>query len=228
MIFGLSPGELHHGALGIARSGGRLGIPVHRLACERSSPVTLSRYNSSWTQIPHDAGAEQVLDIMHGVVKRIGTPILIPVDDAGSVFVYEHAHELEDFLFPHQSEGLARRLSSKRGMYTLCQELEIPTPLSAFPRSERDAVELASHMTFPTVLKCINAGDAPLCSPRVTIVPDAEHLLDAYRSMEASDVPNVMLQEYIPGTPETVWMFNGYFDAGSVCKVGFTGKKIRQ
>ena len=21
-----------------------------------------------------------------------------------------------------------------------------------------------------------------------------------------------MLQEYIPGTPESVWMFNGYFD----------------
>jgi predicted ATP-grasp superfamily ATP-dependent carboligase len=39
---------------------------------------------------------------------------------------------------------------------------------------------------------------------------------------------NVMLQEYVPGTPETVWMFNGYFDESSDCRVGFTGKKIRQ
>ncbi len=37
-----------------------------------------------------------------------------------------------------------------------------------------------------------------------------------------------MLQEYIPGTPETVWIFNGYFDESSTCKVGFTGRKIRQ
>lgn len=37
-----------------------------------------------------------------------------------------------------------------------------------------------------------------------------------------------MLQEYIPGTPESVWMFNGYFDASSDCRLAFTGKKIRQ
>ncbi len=46
--------------------------------------------------------------------------------------------------------------------------------------------------------------------------------------METPTLHNVMLQEYIPGTPETVWMFNGYFDDQSECKVGFTGKKIRQ
>ena len=37
-----------------------------------------------------------------------------------------------------------------------------------------------------------------------------------------------MLQEYIPGGDDTVWMFNGYFDTHSDCLVGFTGKKIRQ
>jgi D-aspartate ligase len=38
----------------------------------------------------------------------------------------------------------------------------------------------------------------------------------------------VMIQEYVPGKPETIWMFNGYFDERSACRVGFTGKKIRQ
>jgi predicted ATP-grasp superfamily ATP-dependent carboligase len=37
-----------------------------------------------------------------------------------------------------------------------------------------------------------------------------------------------MLQEYIPGGDDTIWMFNGYFNANSECMVGFTGKKIRQ
>jgi len=46
--------------------------------------------------------------------------------------------------------------------------------------------------------------------------------------METPGLSNVMLQEYVPGTPETVWMFNGYFDHRSVCRVGFTGRKIRQ
>jgi predicted ATP-grasp superfamily ATP-dependent carboligase len=46
--------------------------------------------------------------------------------------------------------------------------------------------------------------------------------------MQTPGLSNVMLQEYVPGTPETVWMFNGYFDGRSDCRIGFTGKKIRQ
>ncbi len=37
-----------------------------------------------------------------------------------------------------------------------------------------------------------------------------------------------MLQEYIPGGDDVVWMFNGYFDSASDCLVGITGRKIRQ
>jgi D-aspartate ligase len=228
LIFGLGPGELHHGALGIARSAGRLGIPVHRLALERSTPITLSRYNRGWTQVPPQASAEQVLELMHETARRIGTSILIPVDDAGSVFVDEHVDALGDFLFAHQPEGLARRLSSKRGMYELCQKHGVDTPHSAFPNCEREAVELCEQWEFPLVLKCINAGDAPPGSPRVAIANDRDQALSSYRAMEVLDTANVMFQDYIPGTPETVWMFNGYFSDSSTCKVGFTGKKIRQ
>jgi predicted ATP-grasp superfamily ATP-dependent carboligase len=229
VIFGLSSGVFHHGALGIARSAGRLGIPVYRICRERRAPAALSRYSSGWLHTPADATAEQILETLHGLSRDIGRSILIPVDDAGSVFVEEHAGALEpDFLFPHQPAGLARALSSKREMYELCQQHGIPTPFSAFPESEADVLEHAETIAFPTVAKCINAEDAPPASPRVAIAENREELLAAYRLMESSGVHNVMLQEYIPGTPETVWMFNGYFDERSDCKVGFTGKKIRQ
>jgi predicted ATP-grasp superfamily ATP-dependent carboligase len=78
------------------------------------------------------------------------------------------------------------------------------------------------------VLKCINAAEAPATAPRVLIANDIDELTAGYRQMETPGVANVMLQEYVPGTPETVWMFNGYFDDRSECKVGFTGRKIRQ
>jgi predicted ATP-grasp superfamily ATP-dependent carboligase len=161
-------------------------------------------------------------------VRRIGTPLLIPIDDAGSVFVDEHVNELSDLLLPRQPDGLARRLSSKRGMYELCQSHDIPSPRSAFPDDEHEALALCEQWQFPIVLKCINAGDAPPGSPRVVIARDRAQLIEAYREMEVVGTPNVMFQEYVPGTPETIWMFNGYFDADSECKVAFTGRKIRQ
>jgi D-aspartate ligase len=229
VVFGLSRGVFHHGALGIARSAGRLGIPVYRVALESRAPDALSRFSRGWRSIPAGATADQILEALHELNRDLGRAILIPVDDAGSVFVEEHAGPLEhDFLFPRQPEGLARALSSKREMYELCRAHHIPTPLSVFPESELEVLEHARLATFPIVAKCINAGDAPPSSPRVAIAENREELIEAYRLMESPGGHNVMLQEYIPGTPETVWMFNGYFDEQSECKIGFTGKKIRQ
>lgn len=229
LIFGLSPTAFHHGALGIARSAGRLGIPVYRACRERRTPAAASRYDRGWFPVPENPTAEQLLEVLGRCNREIGRALLIPVDDAASVFVDEHAGALEpDFLFPPQPAGLAQALSSKREMYELCQQHDIPTPLSSFPESEADVLEHAAQTAFPTVAKCINAADAPPSSPRVVIAENREELVQAYRLMESPGGHNVMLQEYIPGTPETVWMFNGYFDGRSERRVGFTGRKIRQ
>jgi predicted ATP-grasp superfamily ATP-dependent carboligase len=229
VIFGLSRGIFHHGALGIARSAGRLGIPVHRIAREPWAPARLSRYSRGWSRIPEEATTAEVLDFLHACSRDVGRALLIPIDDAASVFVDEHAQTLEpDFLFPRQPVGLAQALSSKREMYELCMEHGIPTPASAFPESEAELLQYAEQGAFPTVLKCINAGDAPPGAPRVAIVETRDQLLAAYSQMESPDAPNLMIQEYVPGKPETIWMFNGYFDRQSACRFGFTGKKIRQ
>jgi predicted ATP-grasp superfamily ATP-dependent carboligase len=204
-------------------------IPVHRVCRERWAPASLSRYGRKWVSIPRDASDEQILDTLGELAAEVGRALLIPVDDAGSVFVDTHAAALsEEFLFPRQPAGLARELSSKREMYELCMKHDVPTPVSQFPRSEAELLELAGAASYPIVAKCINAGDAPPASPRVAIAKDADELLHAYRQMEAPAGSNVMLQEYVPGTPESVWMFNGYFDEQSECRFAFTGKKIRQ
>ena len=63
---------------------------------------------------------------------------------------------------------------------------------------------------------------------KMFIVRSRKELLELYDRIESPEAPNLMLQEYIPGGDDTVWMFNGYFNADSECLAGFTGKKIRQ
>jgi predicted ATP-grasp superfamily ATP-dependent carboligase len=60
------------------------------------------------------------------------------------------------------------------------------------------------------------------------LVREPGELLARYDALEDPAQPNLMLQEYIPGGEDSVWMFNGYFDARSECLLGFTGKKLRQ
>jgi predicted ATP-grasp superfamily ATP-dependent carboligase len=62
----------------------------------------------------------------------------------------------------------------------------------------------------------------------MVIVKSAAELFTAYREMEDPSRPNLMLQEYIPGGDDQIYIFNGYFNRQSDCLVGFTGHKIRQ
>src|SRR5271166_5083496 len=87
VVLGLGPGVFHHGVLGIARSAGRLGIPVYRVGLERRAPAALSRYCRGWRSVSASATADQVLETLHELNSDIGRSILIAVDDASSVFL---------------------------------------------------------------------------------------------------------------------------------------------
>ena len=63
---------------------------------------------------------------------------------------------------------------------------------------------------------------------KMVIVERSDALADWYRRLEDPERPNLMLQEYIPGGDDTIWMFNGYFAGDGRCLVEFTGRKLRQ
>jgi predicted ATP-grasp superfamily ATP-dependent carboligase len=215
----------------VAQSLGRLGIPVYGVHADAHSPAARSRYwqeNVIWdfAKASADASVAWLLQL----ARRIGSrPILIPTSDSSCLFVADHAAALRDgFLFPHQPAGLARALSSKKQMYGLCKQYAIPTPETIFPHSRDDVVEFLTRAPFPVMLKRIDYSICSRITMRVVLAQDAATVLKHYDTMEASDIANFMLQEYIPGGAETVWMFNGYFNEESRCLFGLTGKKLRQ
>jgi D-aspartate ligase len=233
VVLQLAPGPLHHGGLGIARTAGRLGVRVYWAHAHRQfSPVALSRYVCGRRFCDADAPAETLVEHLLEWGRQIaGEPILIPVDDKAAIFVADQTEALrERFRFQEQPTDLARMLSSKKDLHFLCKKMGVPTPEAAFPRSLADVTTIAETAKFPIVMKRI-AGWLPDHRSQmksVAIVNDPEELLKEYGKSDTPGEPNVMLQEYIPGGSEDVWMFNGFFTGNSDCLVGFTGKKIRQ
>lgn len=225
----IAPGYHGHG---IARSLGRLGVPVYGVHADHRSPAARSRYwreNFYWDI--NKASPEESVDWLLGLTREIGSrSILIPTDDYSCIFVADHAVALkEGFLFPNQPAGLARSLSSKQKMYYLCKKYSIPTPETVFPRCRDDVIEFLNETTFPVMLKGIDTVALfKQTGKRMVVVEDGESLLKQYDELETPEAPNLMLQEYIPGGSELVWMFDGYFDDESNCLLGITGKKIRQ
>jgi D-aspartate ligase len=231
VVLQATPSLLHSG-LGIARTLGRLGVKVYWVHDQFWSPASLSRYARQRFRWHADAPAEASVRCLLGWGADIGgRPILVPIDDASAVFVADHAEALrERFLFPRQPEGLVRTLSSKQGLYSLCKKMGVPTPEVVFPRSMDEVEEVAETGKFPVVLKRIAGwtAEARAAMSSVTIIQGPKELLREFKRVETPGEPNVMLQEYIPGGPESVWMFNGFFTESGQCLAAFTGKKIRQ
>jgi len=218
--------------LGLVRSLGRLGVPVYAVHDRADSAITRSRYLRevfAWDAKQHPAA--DTVDFLLGVARRVGgRPILVLSDDASNMVVADHQDALaEAFTFPRQPDGLARALYDKRGMDELCRRHGIPTPDTEFPQSRADVEQFAAQTAFPVVVKAIEGARSDQRGDvRTVIAEDAATLFDAYDRLEDPEQPNLMLQQYIPGGPESVWMFNGYFDERSECRFAAIGRKIRQ
>lgn len=212
--------------LGILRSLGRLGIPIYTVSDDPSAPAFLSRYcRASYVCDIARFTEESVGDLLD-IGSRIGQrSILIPTTDDGVIFVVDHADALKQwFMFPNQEAGLVHSLCSKKKMYYLARKLGVPTAEAAFPQARENVLSFVKEAVFPIVVKPIHSRQGQ----GVVIARTERELIEKYDEMEDPDDPNIMLQEYISGGDDTVWMFNGYFNENSDCLVGFTGKKIRQ
>jgi predicted ATP-grasp superfamily ATP-dependent carboligase len=89
--------------------------------------------------------------------------------------------------------------------------------------------EYAKRGPFPVMLKGIYGNRLQLrTQKKMAIIQNASELVEAYKEMEDPECPNLMLQEFIPGGDDQVFIFNGYFNRQSECLAGFTGYKIRQ
>jgi D-aspartate ligase len=220
-------GSGRHGGLTLARSLGRLGIPVYGVDEDPRAILFASRYCKR-KFIWDSAGATRVSHLLH-IGQEIGRAILIPTTDSAASFLASNAEALQsEFLFPFQAPNLVRSLCNKKEMFFLAKSIGIPTPNTVFPESRMEAVEYAKEARFPIIMKPIETIGRAVRSARKAIVASSQELIAHYDSMTGLDSPNVMLQEYIPGNEEANWMFNGYFDKHSRCLFGATGRKIRQ
>lgn len=220
------------GGLAILRSLGPLGIPIHVVEADRTDPALRSTYiTEKFIRFFDETKPQDYLDFVLQIGKRIGRKaILIPTNDELAVFVAENAAELKRyFLFPENDPTLIRNLISKKGMFGLARDNGVPTPQTLFPENISDVEAYADQVEFPVMLKGIHGNRLMArTGTKMVIVNDREELITQYRLLEDPTAPNLMLQQYIPGDDDQIYIFNGYFDGGSDCPAGFTGHKIRQ
>jgi D-aspartate ligase len=240
VVLKLDPNVFHHGGLGVIRSLGRLGVPVHAVHEDPLAPAAASRYlRGRWQWNPGIAEPERIAAGLARLAERIGRPaVLIPTDDAGAIFLAEHGQWLRSwFLFPSPEPDLPRRVADKYALHLLCRDRGVPTPSTALPASPAEAYDFAQRVGLPLVAKPARPW-RPRRGPRrrsTLLLRTRDELAALLRSWPRSGLgagaedsgSGVLLQEYIPGGCEADRFFGGYWDDASVCRFAYTGVKER-
>jgi D-aspartate ligase len=216
---------IHHGGVGVARSLGRLGVPVYAIVEDRCTPLAMCRHLTA-AIVDRTTDTEGLFNLVTGIGETMRrAAILLPTDDNGAVFIAEHAKALSQwFLFPHLPAGLPRQLSDKMQLYSLCREAGVPCPEYALPSSVDQVHEFVGRARFPVVIKAAEHSRRLKNGYSSFIARRPEELLALCEPAERCWRPNMILQEYVPGDD---WIFHGYCNPETECFVGFTGKKLR-
>jgi D-aspartate ligase len=221
-------------AVAIARTLGRLGIRVYLIAQEGvPNPDWWSRYWANRIRCDFSRSEEELVSFLLDVGATIrtdhGTPaILLTLSDWIAVFIERNSEALrEQFVFPQPERPVISALLNKWEMHLLAEAHDIPTPAAAHPASFDEIDEFLARTDFPILMKAADkyVGDPP----PTKMIRSRQQLIELVGDREAGQGPlNIVLQEYIPGDADSVWMCNGYFGADPDRAVTFTGKKLRQ
>ncbi len=223
---------LHAGTIGIARSAGRMGLAVHVVGEPSSSPVARSRFVRETSTIPHGA-AEFPERLARWLCDSAppGRPLLVPVDDVGAAFLQRHGEMLtKAFRYQLIPPGLCEQLSGKASMAALARSAGVACPTHALPLTPTALEDFLADAPLPVVVK---VNDPEIAKrnpgvPGVVIARSAAEVRDLWTRHLVDGVPNCILQDYIPGGADTVWMINGYVDSTSRLRFAATGRKLRQ
>ncbi|MBD0844054.1 ATP-grasp domain-containing protein [Streptomyces sp. TRM68416] len=219
----------HHGTLGAVRSLGRAGVDVHVVADCAASPVRASRFVTRLHPPPPPGAAlDDIAVALLRVAARITRPaVLIPMDDAGAVAVTRLREELAPaYLLPQQPGPLPERVADKAELAELCAAAGLPQPRTVVPDSADRAARAAWRLGLPVVAKWSRPWLLPPGSGlrSTVVVRSAQEARELYeRSSEAGS--RLLLQEFLPPTPDGDWFLHGYADRSGALRGGGTGVK---
>src|ERR1700751_3194492 len=157
LILKMGGGAIQHGALAVARTLGKCGVPVFAVVEDAYTPLAWTRYLKKkafiWKSCPTDP--ESFVKEMSSIAESIGRPaIIIPISDLSAVWVAENATSLAPwFLIPPIAPKLPRRLANEACLHTLCTEIGIPGASSVVPKSFDDVRAFVDGAQFPVFVK---------------------------------------------------------------------------
>lgn len=205
------------------------GVPVHAISKSRDYYSTRTRVCESILYT--DTGGDLLIGTLRSLAERLGErAVLIGCQDKNIAVISEKRALLDEgyhiTLPPHE---VVEQLADKAKFAELADQLDIPIPASCGVTSRDEALEASSRMNYPCVIKPASRTRSWLSHTKAKAIraENASELMRIYDKI-GGWVDSLVIQEWIEGSDDMLYSFNGYFDRQSQPLATFIARKVRQ
>jgi len=216
--------------LGIARSLGRVGIPVVGVDFARDAPGLRSKYCIPLvTSDPVREPKRALSVLLNEGKKHRNKGIIFPSSDAYVLLVSRFRKELSQyFRFAIPSQQILESIINKRKQYELAAQIGVPCPRTHYPQDLQDVEEIKHEIDYPIFIK-------PYCShvwrqrfPNKGFkVDNATALVTKYKEISKARL-EVMLQSIVSGPDRNIVEVYAYLSEQHELLATFVTRKLRQ
>jgi D-aspartate ligase len=222
--------------LGLARSLGFAGIPVHLLTSGRASVTAQSRYVTQTHAFPHSSASdEERVARIRAVAKSLpARPVILPSGDRTLRFLSRCRADFAD-VADHDlpDERTVSNCLDKARFARIAERLALPVPKSWTPRDAEAVRRMAPQLEYPVFVKPMH-GEAAASLPAAIRrkgkgwrVESADGLVASHDLLARHGLTQIIVQEYIPGPDSELASVHVYVEPSGRVLGSFMGIKAR-
>ncbi|MDX1587096.1 MAG: ATP-grasp domain-containing protein [Balneolaceae bacterium] len=221
--------------IGLVHSLGEAGIPVYSGSFFKDNPALYSRFTKNryfFSRYDKEEYIDQLVELGKSLDQR---PVLYSDDDRAILLISRHREKLKPyyrFLLPDKE--IVEKILDKRLFCHLCNDHELPAPVSYEVSSVEEMELVIADLPFPAIVKPAYKQD--------WWHPDFEKIVGPYKKAYTCNNPDelrelynkiaridsrAVVQEYIPGEDDQLYSVNLYVDEGGSLQGYFIAQKRR-
>ncbi len=174
-------------------------------------------------------GANELVTFLNKNLAPGRKVVLIPTSDDSALFLAQKRDELDErFLYLMPDSLLVEALDNKMLFYELCNKHGLPYPKTWIVRNESELEVVSREISVPVILKPFRSRQWPeAMGYKVALV----HSIDEFQTIIRKSLSfscETIIQDVIPGDPETIWFIGGLYDVDSNPVKLYVGHKLLQ
>jgi len=216
----------HIQALGLARLAKKANLEVWVFNNHRAS---IARFSNACQHFHLFRNKEHLLQLLRNFAGMKNT-LLLATNDSLIDFLSVNYKELSGLYYLSIPEpGVVDICYNKIHTYRKAMELGIPIPLSHFPVSNEEILNLSDRIKYPVILKpAVMHTFHQVTGKKVLFCPDKETLFRNYAQIiKIIPADEVIVQEFLKGGAKVLYSFGSFAASGKVYS-SLSANRIRQ